>query len=134
MEGITPEEVAKYAESIGIQRIGLYDTFVHIGSDTTKKFWKGHEVKLVDTFGGKPVETKPKTITLELPVLRKGMEGETVRSLQALLSGLGYKLTVDGAFGGKTLNAVECFQEDADLTPDGVCGKATWSHLLGLEA
>lgn len=133
VSGITPEEVAKYAESIGIQRIGLYDNFVHIGSDTTKKFWKGHNVVLVDTFGGKPAETKPKTVTLELPVLSKGMKGDAVRSLQALLVGLGYPLSVDGSYGAKTENAVECYQEDVDMTPDGVCGKATWSSLLGLE-
>ena len=41
VEGILPSEVAKYAESIGIQRIGLYDNFVYIGSGTEKKFWKG---------------------------------------------------------------------------------------------
>ena len=131
VEGVTPIEVAKYAESIGILRIGLYDNFVHIGSDPTKKFWKGHNKVIVDTFGGKP---KPETVTLELPVLSNGMKGDAVRSLQALLVGFGYKLTIDGSYGSKTLNAVECFQEDVDLTPNGVCGKATWSKLLGLEA
>ena len=132
VEGVTPQEVAKYAESIGIKRIGLYDTFVHIGSDTTKSFWKGHNKVIVDTFGGKP-KAETKTVTLELPVLSRGMNGDVVRSLQALLVGLGYKLTIDGSYGGKTENAVECYQEDVDLTPDGVCGKATWSSLLGLE-
>ncbi len=127
VEGITPEEVAKYAESIGIQRIGLYDNFVHIGSGTTKKFWLGHEGRKVDTFGG-----KPKTVTLELPVLRNGMKGEQVRVLQELLNIYGYILVVDGSFGAKTQNAVECYQEDVGLEADGVCGKATWSSLLGV--
>jgi hypothetical protein len=119
--------VAKYAESIGIQRIGLYDTFVHIGSATTKSFWLGHEHKVVETFGCAP----QKTVTVELPVLRNGMKGEPVRVLQELLNVYGYILTVDGSFGAKTQNAVECYQEDADLEADGVCGKATWSKLLG---
>ena len=127
VEGILPSEVAKYAESIGIQRIGLYDTFVHIGSGTEKKFWKGHEGTKVETFGG-----KPKTVTLELPVLRNGMKGEPVRVLQELLNVYGYILVVDGSFGAKTQNAVECYQEDVDLEADGVCGKATWSKLLGV--
>ena len=127
VEGITPVEVARYAESIGIQRIGLYDTFVHIGSGTEKKFWKGHEGTKVETFGG-----KPKTVTLELPVLRNGMKGEPVRVLQELLNVYGYILVVDGSFGAKTQNAVECYQEDVDLEADGVCGKATWSKLLGV--
>ena len=127
VEGILPSEVAKYAESIGIQRIGLYDNFVHIGSGTEKKFWKGHEGARVDTFGG-----KPKTVTLELPVLRNGMKGEPVRVLQELLNVYGYILVVNGSFRAKTQNAVECYQEDVGLEADGVCGKATWSKLLGV--
>lgn len=141
VEGVTPQEVAKYAESIGIQRIGLYDNFVHIGSGTEKKFWLGHEGTKVDTFGGKPkTEAKPKTVTLELPVLRRGMKSETVEAVQSILVGLGYDLGdtgehkdgIDGSFGGKMENAMECYQEDMDLEPDGVCGKATWSSLLGV--
>ena len=128
VQGITPEEVAKYAESIGIQRIGLYDTFVHIGSDTTKKFWKGHNKVIVDTFGG-----KPKTVTLDLPVLRRGMKGEAVEALQVLLSAATqYNLAPDGSFGSATENALKAYQKSAHLDVDGSCGKATWSSLLGV--
>ena len=128
VQGITPAEVAKYAESIGIQRIGLYDNFVHIGSDTTKKFWKGHDQQKVDTFGG-----KPKTVTLELPVLRRGMKNETVEALQVLLSAATeHDLAPDGSFGSATQEALEAYQSTNDLEPDGSCGKATWSSLLGV--
>ena len=129
VEGITPVEVAKYAESIGIKRIGLYDNFVHIGSDTNKRFWLGHEGKEVETFGG-----KPRTVTLELPVLKRGAMGDPVMALQAILEGYGYDIGKIGTFDDKTENALRCYQEDADLEPDGSCGKATWSSLLGLEA
>lgn len=127
VQGIVPKEVAKYAESIGILGIGLYDDFVHIDTRTTKSFWKGHQQTKVDTFGG-----KPQTVTLELPVLRNGMKGESVRVVQDLLNAYGYILVADGSFGPKTQNAVECYQEDVGLTPDGVCGQATWSKLLGV--
>ena len=50
VKGVKPKEVAKFAETIGIKGIGLYDTFVHIDSRTTKSFWKGHEQKYVKTF------------------------------------------------------------------------------------
>ncbi len=40
---------------------------------------------------------------------------------------------IDGSFGGATENALECYQEDHGLTPDGSCGRATWTSLLGLE-
>lgn len=133
VEGVTPEEVARYAESIGIQRIGLYDNFVHIGSDTTKKFWKGHNKVIVDTFGGKPKVEEPKTITLELPVLRRGMKNETVEALQVLLTAATeHDLAPDGSFGGDTEETLEDYQRKNDLEPDGVCGKATWSSLLGV--
>lgn len=133
VEGVTPEEVAKYAESIGIQRIGLYDTFVHIGSDPNRKFWKGHNKVIVDTFGGKPKVEEPKTITLELPVLRRGMKNETVEALQVLLTAATeHDLAPDGSFGGDTEETLEDYQRKNDLEPDGVCGKATWSSLLGV--
>ena len=48
VEGIHPSEVAKFAESIGILGIGLYETnsdgyFVHIDTRTTKSFWYGQK-------------------------------------------------------------------------------------------
>ena len=129
VQGITPAEVAKYAESIGIQRIGLYDNFVHIGSDTTKKFWKGHDQQKVDTFGG-----KPKTVTLELPVLKAGCRGDSVMALQALLTGYGYECGSRGSYGtfdDATREALMEYQEDCLLSVDGSCGRKTWASLLG---
>lgn len=58
VKGIAPAEVAKYAESIGILGIGLYeakdcgDDFVHIDTRTTKSFWYGHAQVARTTFGG----------------------------------------------------------------------------------
>lgn len=124
VQGITPEEVAKYAESIGIQRIGLYDNFVHIGSDTNKRFWLGHEGTEVDSF--------TKTVTLKLPVLKKGSRGDSVMALQTLLEGYGYEDRGGwGAFDSKTEIALKEYQRDSELTVDGSCGKATWTSLLG---
>ena len=73
------------------------------------------------------------SFALEFPVLKKGMKGEAVRALQALLVGYGYTLAVDGSFGSKTRNAVECYQEDNDLPVDGVVGLQTRQKLEGLE-
>ena len=129
VEGVTPAEVAKYAESIGIQRIGLYDTFVHIGSDPSRHFWKGHESIPVETFGGKAQQT----VTLKLPVLKRGSEGGAVEALQVLLSaGTAYDLAADGHFGPKTEEALEAYQKENELTVDGSCGQATWRKLLGV--
>ena len=63
IDGVSPAEIAKYAESIGVLGIGLYDSdkdghFVHIDTRTTKSFWRGHAQERCTTFGG-AVENKP---------------------------------------------------------------------------
>ena len=55
VRGIKPKEVAKYAESIGILGIGLYETdkdgyFVHVDTRTTKSFWYGQKCESRTTF------------------------------------------------------------------------------------
>ncbi len=76
-------------------------------------------------------------VMIELNVLRKGATGEQVKSLQRLLSALGYKMQnngktygVDGSFGQGTYNAVVAFQKAKKLDVDGIVGKNTWSALL----
>ncbi len=62
VKGIPPAEVAKYAESIGILGIGLYETskdgyFVHIDTRTKKSFWYGQAEAYRSTFGGLAIPT-----------------------------------------------------------------------------
>lgn len=64
VKDVAPAEVAKYAESIGILGIGLYETskdghFVHIDTRTTKAFWYGQGQAPRTTFGG--AVSKPAT-------------------------------------------------------------------------
>lgn len=130
VEGVTPQEVAKYAESIGVRRIGLYTkkSFVHIGSGTTKKFWLNDSTHVVNSFGG-----KPQTVTLELPVLQRGVKCDAVETLQVLLSvATEHNLEPDGSFGGATEKALKDYKRKNGLEHDGICDKATWSKLLGV--
>ena len=65
ISGVAPAEIAKYAESIGILGIGLYETdkdghFVHVDTRTTKSFWYGQSEAYRSTFGGTPVKEEPK--------------------------------------------------------------------------
>lgn len=127
--GVTPAEIAKFAESMGVLGIGLYDTakdghFVHIDTRTAKSFWKGHAQQRVTTFGGAPMQT----VQIPLPLLRKGDSGETVAALQKLLG-----VEADGLFGGKTHAALAAFQKANALEADGIAGVASWSKLLGAE-
>ena len=61
VEGVAPAEVAKYAESIGVLGIGLYETakdgyFVHIDNRKTKSFWYGQGQAYRTTFGGQQTQ------------------------------------------------------------------------------
>ena len=92
------------------------------------------EADVIDQwFGLEQEKEKAQTFTLELPVLKRGCKGNAVRGLQAQLVGYGYKIDVDGSYGPATENAVECYQEDNGLTPDGIAGPKTRKHMTGLE-
>lgn len=72
-----------------------------------------------------------KTVNVELPILKQGSKGESVKSLQILLNGHGFSCgSVDGSFGPATLKAVKSFQTKNKLSVDGSVGKATWTALL----
>lgn len=74
------------------------------------------------------------TVNIELTVLRKGSEGEQVKTLQRILYAIGYDLgtknPIDGDFGSKTDSAVRTFQKLHKLGVDGIVGKDTWNKLL----
>lgn len=57
--------------------------------------------------------------------LSKGDKNEDVRQLQSDLVKLGYKLAVDGSFGGGTDGVVRTYQKDSGLVVDGKVGPAT---------
>ena len=62
VSGVKPREVAKYAESLGIKGMGLYETpsdgnFVHIDTRTSKSFWYGQAEAPVKTFIEATAET-----------------------------------------------------------------------------
>ena len=68
ISGVKPAEIAKYAESIGILGIGLYETnsdgfFVHVDTRETKSFWYGQKEASRTTFGGTTVATNNKIDT-----------------------------------------------------------------------
>ncbi|MFE9654690.1 peptidoglycan-binding protein [Micromonospora sp. NPDC006431] len=62
-------------------------------------------------------------------VLRAGCQGSDVRELQTLANRVGARLTVDGAFGPRTIAWVRSFQQARSLTVDGLVGPATLAAL-----
>lgn len=155
IEGVAPAEIAKYAESIGVLGIGLYDTFVHIDTRDYKSFWYGHGQEYRSTFGGKPVYTEEQFIRELQEAIGAGVDGiagpETlsktptisasvnathpaVKPVQKWLYAQGYTEVgeADGVAGPKFTSAMAHFQQENDCTPIGLAeelGK-TWQKLL----
>lgn len=163
IDGVATTEIAKYAESIGIKGIGLYDTFVHIDTRDTKSFWYSHAQERRTTFGGAPKneekgyelfdfvwdvqnacgatvdgiagpETLSKTVTLSR---YKNRYHKAVEAVQKRLYALGYTQVgkADGVAGAKFDEAVKAFQKDNGCTQDGeiTAQNKTWRKLLGME-
>ena len=149
VSGVSPAEVAKYAESIGILGIGLYQTdadghFVHIDTRTTKSFWYGQGQAYRSTFGGatgtnnvtsntSASTPSSSTSTTANTVLKLGSSGEEVKKLQEKLISLGYSLGKygsDGDYGELTELAVVKFQgEYGGISTDGKAGKQTLTAI-----
>ena len=65
-----------------------------------------------------------------IEVLEKGDHDYAVKILQNCLNLKGYSLSVDGAYGNKTAEAVRDFQTKNDITPLETVGVLTWNALF----
>lgn len=86
-------------------------------------------VKKVDKPAAKPV----KTVSIELPVLRRGDSGQSVKAMQRIIIAAGYSCGsagADGKFGEGTERGLRKYQARAGWTPDGICGVKTWTRML----
>ena len=129
VSGKTPAQVARFAQAIGADGVGLYTAskFVHIDTRASHYFWKndGKGNVTVSGHGGKCAYTEPKA------TLRRGQSGNGVRWLQWWLSLWGYNIKIDGGFGEKTETAVKNLQERRGLVTDGIAGEKTRNTLKG---
>lgn len=67
--------------------------------------------------------------------LRKGYQGDDVKSVQTRLKALGYlNGNVDGKYGTGTMAAVSAFQAANGLTVDGLAGSGTYKVLYSADA
>ena len=74
------------------------------------------------------------TVQVTARMLRRGMSGADVRTLQAALIAYGCSCGAagaDGDFGAGTEAALKKFQTRYSLVADGIAGKGTWGKLLG---
>lgn len=71
-----------------------------------------------------------KTVSVKMPVIRKGNTGPSVAMLQAALKHHGHDPKgIDGDFGTRTHNMLMAFQAEHGLDADAICGPATWPEL-----
>lgn len=126
---VAPAEVAKYAESIGVLGIGLYETakdghFVHIDTRDYKSFWYGQAQVSRSTFGGKAGSvSKPVYITTVTP--GKYELVDFVRDIQKAFGAI-----VDGIAGPDTLSKTKTLS--AKVNPTHAAVKAVQKRLLAL--
>lgn len=146
---VPPAEVAKYAESIGVLGIGLYETaadghFVHIDTRTKKSFWYGQKQAKRTTFGGASTSytqtqfirdvqnilgcskidglAGPVTLSKTITVsAKKNRTHKVVKCIQKRLIALGFTEvgTADGIAGNNFTNAVIRFQQLNGCAADG---------------
>lgn len=155
VKGIKPAEVAKYAESIGINGIGLYDNFVHIDTRTAKSFWYSDKQERRDTFGGAPlldsvikawqnaanadgfkltadgIWGKQCEAVAQKAICRKRLTYKYKNLTKIVQKAVG--VTADGKFGTATQKAVIAYQRSKKLTADGCVGLETWKAILGVK-
>ena len=116
----TAEEITKAKAAAGIAE--SVSSSSNAGSSSAQASTSGPE-PMTQAQGG-----------VEMPTIRKGMEGTAVRILQRMLLANGCTLPrygVDGDAGAETIAAVKAFQTTHKLTVDGVAGPLTWAALAG---
>lgn len=81
-----------------------------------------------------PVSSEPEPIKQETywppRMICKGMSGDDVAVLQALLKARGFTCEITGEFNVQTHNMIIAFQSQNSLDQDGIAGPKTWSRLL----
>lgn len=88
-----------------------------------------NELKIIDT----QIEhnrLQVEVMVMEMPIIKKGDNGQYVKILQGLLIANGRAVSVDGDFGPVTETALREWQSAVSITNDGVCGPVTWRRLL----
>lgn len=115
---------------------GLKDDGI-CGAATQKLLLHGNPLSAKATPTPKPTKTPTPAPTFNVPdsTVRRGSKGDDARAVQQRLKDLGYyKGKVDGNFGSGSEDALEAFQKNNGLEPDGVAGQGTYTVLFSVDA
>lgn len=114
----------------------------HTGDQTGREFlvrsYRNYPWDCVLRYTGDSTSDAPDELTkptyfysVQLPLLKQGMEDDTVATVQALLVARGFSLGgIDGIYGEQTAQVVRAFQTAANLEADGEVGGLTWAALV----
>ena len=110
-----------------------FDGIAYISGTATHVDCRGYRWWADETKGNKKVADFYPYFGMAYPepteTVKKGDKGTPVRWVQNKLNKFGYKLSVDGKFGGGTDKAVRDFQKKKGLTDDGKVGRNTRNAL-----
>lgn len=119
------KDIAEWNDEAELQKMG------EAYAKAAAEFLKLEEIQAEEPETEEPERVQ--TVSMDLPILRQGDTGESVRAVQRLLYSMGYEITkADGIFGPNTYSCVVEYQNDKKLDPDGIVGADTWSKLLGV--
>lgn len=123
--GVAPIEVARYAESIGVLGIGVYNTFVHIDTRKTKYFWYDGGASNVATFGAVKKEPQVSQIKKE-GVVSNNTDEFTKKIWDILLGKIKNPYGVAGLMGNlyaesamRSNNLQDTFEKKLGYSDDG---------------
>ena len=109
--------------------VGHYEAYqLGIGSNhgDPQHWWKKFNYTM-DDFRAEVVKEME-----SMEVLKLGMTGTSVKTLQENLQKLGYILEADGSYGPGTVAIVKKFQTDNKLVVDGIAGPGTQAKIAEL--
>ena len=114
----------------------IIDNTTLIGETIAKGLCAALDVPFVarDDAEPAPSPAPAETVSVAVRVLRRGMDGADVKTLQAALIAYGVSCGASGAdgdFGTGTESALKKFQTRYGLGADGIAGRGTWGKLLG---
>ena len=116
----------------------FHDNLRAIAASTAKGLCSYFGLPFVDPYADAEPEKAPAgdMAQLQLPVLRRGDESDTVRAAMVVLRDGGWYTqpiaSGDKVFGPEMEAAVKRLQKARKLTADGIVGRDTWPALLGL--
>lgn len=110
----------------------IIDNTTLIGETIAKGLCNALGVKFVPSEDTpEPVPVQVEYEVMQVRVLRRGMTGADVKTLQAALNANGFDCgAADGDFGSGTEAALKKFQTKYGLGADGIAGRGTWGKLL----